>query len=177
MQSCAAQSTIVVEKVHEYIDNPRKDLSSAGVTRIIDNNNVLRKYEGTWKGQLNGISYNLLFKKITRTDDGLTEDLLILKYHIKNTQTNTTIDNTLNLPDDSVYVPSVGYLDDKDFYQLSFNGGQNKCGISGQLFISVFNNKMGITMLQVPGFSPIANSCNEAVTIFPPSQPIRLIKQ
>ncbi|WP_010522410.1 DUF6705 family protein [Aquimarina agarivorans] len=149
---CATQSTIVVEKKHEYIDNPRKGLDDDGVTRIIDRNNVLNQYEGTWKGQLNGISYNLFFKKITKTYDGLTQDLLILKYHIKNAQTNITIDNTLNLPDDSVYVPWIGYLDDKDFYQLSFNGGQNKCGISGRLFISVLNNKMGITMLQVPGF-------------------------
>ncbi len=113
-------------------------------TYFKDVNNVLDKYLGTWTGSYEGKDYLFEITKKTGVKFGSSTDYIIkfdiLKVHYKITSSSgTVLANTINLPDDNLYVISgLNFTDDQSkLYRARYQGEQTACGQSGVLFLDM----------------------------------------
>ena len=126
-----------IEEIKEIVIDSDKVLPP-GTTYVKDINNKLDKFVGTWRGEVDNKSYEFVVEKITleANDLGYKEDVLIMRYDIKNSS-GTTVENTLGLPVDSPYVIEGYFLNDDSSYMLTYAGKEGKCGQGGNLFINI----------------------------------------
>lgn len=134
--SCKAQSIVPLEKLAEYI-NEEKDFPES-ITYLKDLNGIRDKYVGTWKGNYNGKNYALVFEKRTTSEDGLTEDGLIMRYLITSVS-GTVLEDTRAEPADSPYTAKSSYFN-KTYFVLTYTGRQSQCGQGGELVVMLTKN-------------------------------------
>jgi hypothetical protein len=140
---CNAQLVVPVETKESYLN------SETGIPENIayfkDINQVFNKFVGTWKGSYNGLDYEFIMKKYTKSYDGLTQDILIVRYCITKTvrtafQTKTTtIIDTRSEPDTSASLLRGSHFQKKKTYLLDYYGKESRCGQSGTVFIEIIN--------------------------------------
>lgn len=144
--SCKAQ-VLPVENVINYINS--KDGIPKNITHITDVNHLLDKFIGTWKGTYDGKNYEFRIFKITAKPGRITEEKLVMRYLITNSN-GTVIEDTRTLPDSSPYVIKGDYLDTTT-YTLIYTGKNSKCGMSGTIFIDFLkgsnNTKMNLLLV------------------------------
>ena len=96
-----------VEQLNEVTGKVSEQIE--GITHIKDVNGVLDKFEGTWKATFTGGEIEIVIKKYTRDHseyvqyyhpEPLLWDQLIGKYKL--TKNGEVVENTLDLPDDSL---------------------------------------------------------------------------
>ncbi len=137
-----AQLVIPVETRQSYYD-PETGIPE-NIAYFKDINQVFNKFVGTWKGSYNGLDYEFIMKKYTKSYDGLTQDILIVRYCITKTvrtafQTKTTtIIDTRSEPDTSASLLRGSHFQRKT-YLLSYYGKEFKCGQSGTVFMDIWN--------------------------------------
>lgn len=146
--SCKAQHIIPVEEAVNYRNTEGGLLGDRDYVYVKDINNLLNKYIGTWKGTYNSKNYEFKITKITDDRVEVKEDLLLMRYKIKDSS-NNVIENTLNLSNDSPYIIRGSYLSNRDSYVLNYVGF-NDCGQNGTVFITVNGNTMNL-FLSVDG--------------------------
>ncbi len=146
--SCKSQTIMPLEEVKNYINS--ENGIPKNITYIKDVNNVLDKYVGTWKGTYNNRNYEFRILKITNKPGRITEDRLMMRYVISDSN-GTIIEDTRALPDTSSYVIKGDYLDGS-FYELYYIGKESLCGQIGSIIIDIqpnSNNKV-MRMLFLP---------------------------
>ncbi|NJN49961.1 MAG: hypothetical protein HC798_00995 [Polaribacter sp.] len=94
--TCSAQLIIPVEEFEKY----NKEIPD--YSYIMDTNNLLANYTGTWLGTYNGFKFTLLINKITEDNTHLKykHDKLIIKYKVVDASNNELI-NTFNFDSSS----------------------------------------------------------------------------
>lgn len=147
--SCKAQSILPIEKVIDYRNS--KTGIPQNITQIKDVNGLLNKFIGVWKGTYNNKNYEFRIVKHIRQSNtrSLSKEELLIRYKITD-NTNTTIEDTTTLPNDSYYVIEGQYLAKTGAYVLYYQGKHYKCGQNGDIFISVDRNnstKMGLQLI------------------------------
>ncbi|QTD36295.1 hypothetical protein JL193_08965 [Polaribacter batillariae] len=147
--SCKAQHIIPVEKVVEYRNTNEGLLGDKDYVYVKDINNLLDKFVGTWKGIYESKNYEFEIIKITDDRGEVKEDMLLMRYKITDASGNL-IENTLNLPNDNMYVIRGEYLAKTGSYVLDYMGKKGECGQNGTIFISANGNKMDL-FLSVDG--------------------------
>lgn len=146
--SCKSQTILPLEEVKNYINS--ENGIPKNITYIKDVNNILDKYVGTWKGTYNNRNYEFRILKITNKPGRITEDRLMMRYVISDSN-GTIIEDTRALPDTSSYVIKGDYLDGS-FYELYYIGKESLCGQIGSIIIDIqpnSNNKV-MRMLFLP---------------------------
>ena len=127
------QMNEVTGKVSDQID---------GITHVKDVNGVLDKFEGTWKATFAGGEIEIVIKKYTRDHsiyvqryhpEPLLWDELIGKY--KFTKNGVVIENTIDLPDDSLEFLTKHRFYSETTYTFSYLGVNHACGDNGILFL------------------------------------------
>ncbi|AYN05058.1 DUF6705 family protein [Flavobacterium sp. 140616W15] len=139
--SCKAQ-VLPVENVVNYVNS--KDGIPKNITSIKDVNHLLDKFIGTWKGTYDGKNYEFKVLKITVDLGRLTEEKLVMRYLITNSN-GTVIEDTRTLPDSSPYVIR-GYYLEEDTYFLTYIGKNAKCGQKGTLLIDFLKDNSNTKM-------------------------------
>ncbi|MDN3674180.1 hypothetical protein QWY99_14045 [Flavobacterium branchiarum] len=134
--SCKAQSVVPIENLAEYIQADNGIPES--VTYLKDINGIRDNYVGTWKGTYNGRNYEITFTKKMTTYDGLTQDRLIMRYIIKDTN-GSVLEDTRAEPDDSPYTAKSSYFN-KTYFVLTYTGRQSQCGQGGELVVMLTKN-------------------------------------
>lgn len=175
--SCKSQ-VLPVENVVNYINS--KDGIPKNITSIKDVNNLLDKFIGTWKGTYDGKTYEFRILKITTKPGRITEEKLIMRYLITNSD-GTVIEDTRELPDSSPYVIKGNYLDTTT-YALVYTGKNSRCGLSGTIFIDFLqgSNNTKMTLFLAPDSIILdQNSCpnGRANQIMPTVSQMTLTKQ
>ena len=129
----------VTGKIHEQI---------YGIKHIKDVNGVLDKFEGTWKATFPNGELEVVIKKYTRDHsiyvqsyhpEPLLWDELIGKYKLTD-QNGIVIENTLDLPDNSLEFLTKHRFYDVNTYTFSYLGVNHACGDNGILFLWYENN-------------------------------------
>lgn len=119
----------VTGKVSDQID---------GIKHIKDVNNILDKYVGTWKATFTGGEIEIVIKKYTRDHsiyvqnyhpEPLLWDELIGKYKL--IKDGLVVENTLDLPDDSLDFLTKHRFYDETTYTFSYLGVNHRCGDNG----------------------------------------------
>jgi hypothetical protein len=109
-----------------------------GIKHIKDVNGVLDKFVGTWKATFTGGEIEIVIKKYTRDHsvyvqryhpEPLLGDELIGKYKLK--KDGVVIENTLDLPDDSLEFLTKHRFYDETTYTFSYLGVNHRCGDNG----------------------------------------------
>lgn len=172
--NCKAQHIIPIEDVVNYRNTTDGLLGDKDYVYAKDVNNLLNKFVGTWKGEYESKNYEFKVIKITEDRDEVKEDLLLMRYKITNSF-GVIIENTINLPNESVYIIRGDYLAKSGSYVLNYLGFNAKCGQNGTIFISVNNNKMDL-FLSVDGETYIECTSLPAEQTLPVNG-IELIKQ
>ncbi|MCD0476174.1 hypothetical protein LPB87_17410 [Flavobacterium sp. EDS] len=139
--SCQAQ-ILPIEKRIDYISS--RDGIPESVTYFKDINNVLDKFVGTWKGIYDGKNYEFRVSKITTKPRRVTEDKLVMRYLITNSN-GIVIEDTRALPDSSPYVIKGNYIE-KNTYFLTYIGKNAKCGQKGTLMIDFLKDNSNTKM-------------------------------
>ena len=174
--SCKAQILPVENKIN-YIN------SENGIPRNIiyikDVNNVLDKYIGTWKGIYNNRNYEFSIVKITNKPGRITEDRLMMRYVISESN-GTIIEDTRALPDTSPYVIEGDYIDGS-FYELYYGGKESLCGQKGSIIIDIQpnsnNNTMRLLFLPQQEILSLKDCPNGSATQIMPLNNLILTKQ
>ena len=177
--SCKAQFIIPLEEAINHIDSENGLMGDKDYVYVKDINNLLNKYVGTWKGIYNSKNYEFRVIKITEDDGELKEDLLLVRYKITDSN-GTIIENTINLPNDDIYVIKGSYLNKyKTTYVLYYQGRDSNCGQSGDLFIEVFgtNDTQMQLFLELERDLIDGYDCPNGTTQILPTESIQLIKQ
>ena len=122
------QSTISLEQYATYSCEdcePPEDL-----IYVKDLNNTLEKYTGIWKGNdgFTQVTYDIK-KHLYIDDDGFKQDGLIVRYELKNLNTNQVLISTIGLPDDNSYVMQ-GWNYIENYYYNTYLG-YDGCGQVG----------------------------------------------
>ena len=139
--SCKAQTIIPTEEVMKYMDS-NKPFPKGSYLK--DVNHLLDKFIGTWKGTYDGKNYEFKVLKITVDLGRLTEEKLVMRYLITNSN-GTVIEDTRTLPDSSPYVIR-GYYLEEDTYFLTYNSKNAKCGQKGTLLIDFLKDNSNTKM-------------------------------
>ena len=104
---------------------------------------------------------------------------IIVRYKITDSN-GTIIENTINLPNDDIYVIKGSYLNKyKTTYVLYYQGRDSNCGQSGDLFIEVFgtNDTQMQLFLELERDLIDGYDCPNGTTQILPTESIQLIKQ
>lgn len=175
--SCKAQILPVENKIN-YINS--ENGIPKNITYIKDVNNTLDKYVGIWKGTYNNKNYEFRILKITNKPGRITEDRLMMRYVISDSN-GTIIEDTRALPDTSPYVIEGNYWE-KSSYFLYYIGKESLCGQIGHIIIDMqpnSNNKvMGLLFLPQKESLPSVKDCpNGPATQIMPINNLILTKQ
>jgi hypothetical protein len=134
--SCKAQTILQLEEVAKYLDSGNG--IPKNITYIKDVNNILDKYVGTWKGTYNNRNYEFRILKITNKTGRITEDRLLMRYVISDSN-GTIIEDTRALSDTNPYVIEGDYWE-KSSYFLYYIGKESLCGQKGHIIIDIQPN-------------------------------------
>ncbi|AYN05476.1 DUF6705 family protein [Flavobacterium sp. 140616W15] len=175
--SCKAQ-VLPVENVVNYVNS--KNGIPKNITSIKDVNHLLDKFIGTWKGTYEGKNYEFRVLKITTKPGRITEEKLVMRYLITNSN-GTVIEDTRALPDSSPYVIE-GYYLDTTTYTLIYGGKIANCGQAGTIFIDFLqgsnNTKMTLFLSPEPMIISQTGCPNgRAKQIIPTVNQMTLLKQ
>lgn len=142
--SCKAQlialppGTIPIENYNSFA-NAHDGIPDG--TYLKDVNHVLDKYLGIWSGSYDGKEYELQILKSMKSYLGTKTDLLLIHYKITDNTGNVII-NTLELPDNSIYViEGLNFVgDNAEIYKADYQSNQSTCGDSGTLYLEITNS-------------------------------------
>ncbi|WP_353148619.1 DUF6705 family protein [Chryseobacterium sp.] len=158
------------------------DLSSGNCPNaayVKDINNSLNKYIGTWKGTLNGKSYEFNFVKKEKVGETRKWDRLIGR--LKITNSNGIIEfNNFNKTDIELEKEFGGFNFQKDLkaYMINFFGGKLGCIDYGYAYLRIkpeTPNQMGINFH--PDYDIVTQDCSGFLTTLPTNQIIHLTRQ
>lgn len=146
---------------------------------VKDTNGLLNKYVGTWKGILDGNSYEFNFiKKENVVSEFSTTKWDRLIGRIKITSSNGSIlFNNFNKADNDANWGS-NFQKDLKVYLMTFSGGKLDCIDSGHIYIRIkpeTPNKM--TVLFLPENDIATGDCSNFKTTLPSEKLIHLTKQ
>lgn len=130
-----AQLVLPVETKVNYLNEA--DGIPENITYFKDINHVLDKYIGTWKGTQDNKNYEFKITKYTDTFEGLTEDILLIRYFITNSNGSIIID-TRSVADDGFKLIRGDYFR-KSTYLSTYSGEEPLCGQSGNVFLWLTN--------------------------------------
>ena len=144
-----------------------------------DVDNDLDKYLGTWKGTVQGKTYEFRITKLRRYYEGLSIDELEMRYKIIDASSGQELASTLDLPAGSPYIVIGEHLaTDKSYYLLYYIGFDNKCGQNGYLGLEVTNNSSTILTMDYIVQGEKHHDCTyTAAQMFPVEQDMVFIKQ
>ena len=119
---------------------------------IKDINNSLYKYTGIWKGNHNGKTYELQFKKVLYEDFGIKSDMLKGRMRIKDSNGNITYDTFNESDDTKTKFSGFGFQSNLKYYMMHFVGNSPfACGEMGYVYLGIkpeTPNIMTIRMVQ-----------------------------
>lgn len=178
MYCCSAQQIIPLEDFLHYRDN---EIEVADGTYFKDVNGLLNKFVGTWKGSWNNKNYEFFIEKYYRETEftHLKYDELSIRYKVFS-GSGVLLEDTTNLPEDSIYVLMGLYLDKSGGYVLYYQGKETLCGQSGDVFISVYgsnNEKMQLFLYPQHEFIDSDTCPNGEATQLLPTDSMELLKQ
>ncbi len=134
--SCNAQ-ILPMEQAYVYYENDEIGLPE-NITYVKDVNHILDKYVGVWIGSYQNKTYELRIMKHTLEGSyGLLEDILLLRYIIKDNNTNAVLVDTTNLPNENGKVVKGLYLAEDGIYKLFYNGMESLCGQQGTMYLAI----------------------------------------
>lgn len=133
--SCKAQNVMPIETIINYIK--AENGVPETITYFKDINNLLEKYVGTWKGMYGNKNYEFRISKYISIYDGLSEDILLIRYLITDAN-GIIIEDTRSELDSKCTI--TGYYVDQPSYVLSYVGKNYICGQSGDVFIGIVKN-------------------------------------
>lgn len=173
--SCLAQ-TVSLETMAQCDSNPQ---TCPDATYIKDVNNLLNKYVGTWKGTLNGKSYefNFIKKENFGFGENLKRDRLIGRLKIINS--NGVVEyNSFIKPDNDTDFFGDNFQSDLKVYLMRFSGEQVGCIDYGYTYMWIkpqTPNTMGINFH--PDNDTVSEDCSNFITTLPDNQIIHLTRQ
>ncbi len=178
MYCCSAQQIIPLEDFLNYRDN---EIEVPDGTYFKDVNGLLNKFVGTWKGSLNNKNYEFRVEKHYREAEvtHLKYDKLRIRYKIFS-GSGVLIEDTTNLPEDSIYILMGLYISKLGGYVLFYQGKETLCGQKGNVFISVYgsnNEKMQLYLYPDNEFIDSDTCPNREAAQILPTDPIELLKQ
>lgn len=175
--SCKSQTILPLEEVKNYINS--ENGIPKNITYIKDVNNILDKYVGTWKGTYYSRNYEFRILKITNKPGRITEDRLMMRYVISDSN-GTIIEDTRALPDTNPYVIEGDYVDGS-FYELYYSGKESLCGQRGSIIIDIQpnsnNNVMRMLFLPQQEILSLKDCPNGSATQIMPLNNLILTKQ
>ena len=164
--ACKAQ----IIPIDEYNYYEKGDESLKKGTYLKDVNGILDKYVGTWKGTYKSKQYEFRAVKRTFSYLGIKEDGLLMRYKVTDNN-GVVIENTLDLPDDSIYTLNAGFYDKfEDDYIYNYDGRDTDCGQNGKVYTTVYgvgNKNMKLSV----GIYGEADNCTK--TSFPEILPVK----
>ncbi|SDG88804.1 DUF6705 family protein [Winogradskyella thalassocola] len=181
VQQVYAQELIAVEEHINYLNNETEIQDN---TYFKDVNNLFDEFIGVWIGSYNDKNFTFIISETTEQSSirPLSFDKLMINYKVTDISGVTLIDTT-NLPITNLLVMQGTYfIENGESYQLSYYGEEFECGDFGKIFITVINNNVNPSELNVY-FSQghdinDPNECTNDVTIpFPRDVNFTLIKQ
>lgn len=96
----------------------------------------LNKYEGVWEGSFLGLDYIFKIEKYIEDDlYDFKEDILAIRYVVKNSNTKKVLENTLLLPIDHKLVIFGSKYEDDNLYVLDYFGRYSDCGQIGEIYL------------------------------------------
>lgn len=108
-----------------------------------DVNCLLDKYEGTWIGDYDSKTYDIVINKVRQSFNGKKEDRLLLRYKITD-EGGSEVFSTLNLPDNSIHVVKGRHIENggspEEYYILFYQGKKYRCGQIGKMQINILDN-------------------------------------
>lgn len=144
--SCKAQTLPIEKKIDHII--ARNGIPES-VTYLQDSNNLLDKFIGTWNGVYQDKIFEFRISKVTVMPGRIKEDILIIRYLIKNTS-GVVFEDTRALPQSSPLVIKGDYIESTT-YALNYIGNNSKCGRSGTIFIDwLKDNNTKMTLFLEP---------------------------
>ena len=173
-----SQNTIPVERLVDYAANDDKGLDDDNISFIKDINGKLTKFEGKWKGTYEGRTFLVDIFKTTvnhSVNPKIEEDELQMKYKILNND-GSVYEDIENLPNTSPFVVKGRYLYDDEKYYFSFYGGQDNCGLDGDLVAFVVDDQMSLTLFGTAEMLA-GEDCPKIREVFPDRKSIVLSKQ
>ncbi len=135
--SCKAQ----IIPLEEYVNYSDNEIEVPDGTYFKDVNNLLDKFVGTWTGVYDNKNYEFIITERTIQSEitFLSYDELLMHHKITDAS-GTIIDDTTQLPDDSLYVIDGVNLTQTGSYILNYMGQHLECGQTGEVYISVSNS-------------------------------------
>ncbi|MDF2934238.1 MAG: hypothetical protein K0R36_3569 [Chryseobacterium sp.] len=104
---------------------------------VKDINNLLNKYVGTWKGNLNGKVYEFNFIKKENVGDDIKDDRLIGRFKVINS-IGTVLYNTLNETNDNeTFFLGRNFQPDLEAYMVYFVGN-SACVEYGDVYLRIY---------------------------------------
>ena len=173
--SCIAQ-TVSLETMAQCSSNPE---TCPHTTYIKDINNLLNKYVGTWKGNLNGKNYefNFVKKENFGFGDNLKRDRLIGRLKITNSNGVVEFDNFMKQDNENDFYGD-NFQRDLKVYLMRFAGGKLGCIDYGYTYMWIkpeTPNAMGINFH--PDNDTVTEDCSNFLTTLPDNQIIYLTRQ
>ncbi|UZT99508.1 hypothetical protein ODZ84_08070 [Chryseobacterium fluminis] len=171
-----AQQTVSLETIASCRSNPE---TCPDAQYVKDVNNLLNKYVGIWKGNLDGNNYEFNFIKkenVERGFDSIKWDRLIGRVKITS-QNGSILFNNFNKPDNKANLGD-NFQNDLKTYLVIFSGNKSGCIDSGYLYLRISPqtpNQMTITFH--PDFDIVTQDCSHFKTTIPTGEKIYLTRQ
>lgn len=176
--SCHAQTVSLETLAQCQQENPPFQCPE-NFSYVKDINNLLNKYVGTWKGTLNGKTYEFYFIKKENVGDDIKDDRLIGRFRVTNS-TGTVLYNTLNETNDNeTNFFGTNFQPNLEAYKVYFVGN-SECVEYGDVYLRIYPSTPNQMTLY---FHPdnditVEGSCPpDFVPIIPYKKTIHLIKQ
>lgn len=169
--------TVSLETMAQCYDNPQTCPDNPQYVK--DVNHLLDKYIGTWKGTLDGKTYEFNFiKKENIGEAGKAKwDMLVGRLKITNASGIEEFNN-FNKSDNLTRFWGYNFQKDLKLYLMNFFGGKINCIDNGYIYMSVkpaTPNLMSVSFY--PDYDIVTEDCSNFKTTFPTNQIIHLTKQ
>ncbi|WP_419868945.1 DUF6705 family protein [Chryseobacterium sp. CT-SW4] len=165
----------ITNKAQEYSLRTYSDVSSNSYLK--DTNNELNSYEGVWKGNWDGKTIQIVFKKITYNYNENLEyykDYLIGKFKVTDSNGSILFDNT-NLSDNEAKIKGGKFRKDDGKYSLIYLDF-DLCGLNGNIKLNFADaNKNSLQWNFSPMTDIISLDCPYLNTTFPEPLPKNII--
>ncbi|AJW65256.1 hypothetical protein VO54_03831 [Elizabethkingia miricola] len=169
-----AQRTISLEEETGYLTTGQKTPND--VTYVKDVNGIFNKFNGTWKGIVNGNTIEFRFDKITEGNDSFKRDMLLGRIMAKDANGNVFY-NTLNNPDNLAF---AGYRFSKNMkiYSMTYGGPKSvDCNEAGYIYMLMNNDNIRLKFIAESGLLKENQCPQDYKFLIPEDTTITLTKQ
>lgn len=176
--SCSSQTRGLKEAAIST-NNSLGNQTIQNVAYLKDIDNSLNKFEGTWKGEYDGKTYEFRFVKKTKHGENPTRDIIIGRFIVKDSSGNV-IYSTINKPDGETGLLGLNFQKNQKTYLIYYTGKNSICGDQGTLNIYFKDpNNLKELSLFLLGNGDIAvnEKCKDYSPLILPEKALKVTKQ